>query len=111
MPMIKPELAFVYEAGGELDAPREIGRVVDVRPAQQVDLCLRWGGIRQLDEAVGPAGVVKRVSAATFALLLLPGNVDYQASRTAWGDPDLTGTWPVQTVWDAQIRLERPKEA
>jgi hypothetical protein len=27
--MIKPELEFVYEAGGELDAPREIGRVVD----------------------------------------------------------------------------------
>ena len=27
--MIKPELEFVYEAGGELDAPREIGKVVD----------------------------------------------------------------------------------
>ena len=27
--MIKPELEFVYEAGGELEAPREIGRVVD----------------------------------------------------------------------------------
>ena len=27
--MIKPELEFVYEAGGELDPPREIGKVVD----------------------------------------------------------------------------------
>jgi hypothetical protein len=27
--MIKPELEFVYEAGGELGPPREIGRVVD----------------------------------------------------------------------------------
>ena len=27
--MIKPELEFVYEAAGELEAPREIGRVVD----------------------------------------------------------------------------------
>ena len=27
--MIKPELEFVYEAGGELEAPREIGKVVD----------------------------------------------------------------------------------
>ena len=28
-PMIKPELEFVYEAGGELEPPREIGKVVD----------------------------------------------------------------------------------
>ena len=27
--MIKPELEFVYEAGGELEPPREIGKVVD----------------------------------------------------------------------------------
>ena len=27
--MIKPELEFVYEAGGDLEAPREIGPVVD----------------------------------------------------------------------------------
>jgi hypothetical protein len=29
MRMIKPELEFVYEAGGELGPPREIGKVVD----------------------------------------------------------------------------------
>ncbi len=27
--MIKPELEFVYEADGELEAPREIGTVYD----------------------------------------------------------------------------------
>ena len=27
--MIKPELEFVYEASGELEPPREIGKVVD----------------------------------------------------------------------------------
>ena len=27
--MIKPELEFVYEAGGDLEPPREIGKVVD----------------------------------------------------------------------------------
>jgi hypothetical protein len=29
MRVIKPELEFVYEAGGELEPPREIGEVVD----------------------------------------------------------------------------------
>lgn len=29
MSMIKPELEFVYEAGGDLEAPREIGQVFD----------------------------------------------------------------------------------
>src|SRR4029078_1971551 len=27
--LIKPELEFVYEAGGELEPPREIGKVID----------------------------------------------------------------------------------
>jgi hypothetical protein len=27
--MIKPELEFVYEAGGELEAPRQIGETYD----------------------------------------------------------------------------------
>lgn len=30
--------------------------------------------------------------------------------RTPWGDPDLRGTWPLQNINDAQIRLERPTE-
>ena len=33
---------------------------------------------------------------------------DYRAARTAWGDPDLRGTWPIQNVNDARIPLERP---
>ena len=45
--MIKPELEFVYEAGGEPEAPRL---------AQQVDLRLRRGALRRQHQAVGLAG-------------------------------------------------------
>jgi len=30
--------------------------------------------------------------------------------RTAWGDPDLRGTWPLQNINDARIPLQRPAE-
>jgi hypothetical protein len=45
-----------------------------------------------------------------------PGQVGAQATsgqplpRTPWGDPDLRGTWPLQNINDARIRLERPTE-
>jgi hypothetical protein len=32
----------------------------------------------------------------------------YRVSRTAWGDPDIRGTWPLQRINDARIPLERP---
>jgi hypothetical protein len=35
----------------------------------------------------------------------------YTVARTEWGDPDLRGTWPVQTINDARIPLERPTAA
>lgn len=41
-----------------------------------------------------------------------PGQVGAQATsgqplpRTPWGDPDLRGTWPLQNINDARIRLE-----
>ena len=31
-------------------------------------------------------------------------------ARTAWGDPDLRGTWPLQNINDARIPLQRPPE-
>jgi len=34
----------------------------------------------------------------------------YRPARTAWGDPDLRGTWPVQNINDAGIPLQRPAE-
>ena len=34
----------------------------------------------------------------------------HRFARTPWGDPDLRGTWPVQNINDARIRLERPAE-
>jgi hypothetical protein len=39
--MIKPELEFVYEAGGDLEAPREIGEVYD--GARRI-IAIRSGG-------------------------------------------------------------------
>ena len=35
---------------------------------------------------------------------------DYAPARTAWGDPDFRGTWPISTIWDSGIPVERPKE-
>ncbi|BBC71837.1 conserved hypothetical protein [Altererythrobacter sp. B11] len=34
----------------------------------------------------------------------------YHPPRTAWGDPDLRGTWPIQNINDARIPLERSAE-
>nr|WP_166180640.1 hypothetical protein [Altererythrobacter segetis] len=33
----------------------------------------------------------------------------YTPGRTAWGDPDLQGTWPIDRIADAGIPLERPE--
>jgi len=33
----------------------------------------------------------------------------YTPSRTAWGDPDLRGTWPIDRTADANIPLQRPE--
>ncbi len=51
-----------------------------------------------------------RAVSVALAAFLAAGNSDFEAPRTEWGDPDLTGTWPVQMVNDARIRLERPQE-
>src|SRR5690606_29266339 len=32
----------------------------------------------------------------------------FHPNRTAWGDPDFRGIWPVQNINDARIPLERP---
>jgi hypothetical protein len=51
-----------------------------------------------------------------LAVLAIPSHAtaqdapgDYTPSRTAWGDPDFRGTWPIQNVWDAGIPLQRPE--
>jgi len=46
--------------------------------------------------------------AALGALLLAVSAAANEPPRTAWGDPDLRGTWPIQHVNDARIPLERP---
>ena len=39
-----------------------------------------------------------------------PAVARHAPARTAWGDPDFRGTWPIQNVRDARIPLERPAE-
>jgi len=53
-----------------------------------------------------------RVLAAGAALSLAqaaPAQSTYTPGRTAWGDPDLRGTWPIDRIADANIPLERPE--
>src|SRR6185295_6161107 len=33
----------------------------------------------------------------------------YTPARTAWGDPDFRGTWPIDRITDAGIPLQRPE--
>jgi hypothetical protein len=35
----------------------------------------------------------------------------YVPAKTAWGDPDFRGTWPLQDIFDAAIPLQRPATA
>src|SRR5690606_34245715 len=37
-----------------------------------------------------------------------PVSTDYQPKRTAWGDPDLRGTWPINDV--AELPVSRPDQ-
>ncbi|MCB5426517.1 hypothetical protein H0274_14735 [Altererythrobacter sp. CC-YST694] len=53
------------------------------------------------------AGAQSPPVGATAAPLVAP---DSDMPKTPWGDPDLRGTWPLQNINDARIRLERPAE-
>ena len=35
---------------------------------------------------------------------------DYQPARTAWGDPDFTGTWPIEPINNGRILFQRPAQ-
>lgn len=35
---------------------------------------------------------------------------DFVPKKTEWGDPDLRGTWPIENVNEARIRLQRKEE-
>src|SRR6187549_3350110 len=39
--------------------------------------------------------------------VLQPIPNDYQPKKTAWGDPDLRGTWPIDNI--ASLPFQRPK--
>lgn len=56
--------------------------------------------------ATGPAAAQQRPSDLT-ARPAVP--TDFVPERTAWGDPDFRGTWPLELVFRAGIPLERPE--
>jgi hypothetical protein len=84
--MIKPELEFVYEAGGELEPPREIGAVPD--------------GTRRII-AIKPGGYVKgpRISGK-----LLGNAADWQLTRPD-GVTVADATYAIETDDGALIQL------
>ena len=59
-------------------------------------------------------GLARRLAAFVIALLFAAAapaqeaEQGFRPERTAWGDPDFRGTWPVQNINDARIPLERP---
>jgi len=58
---------------------------------------------------VGLSGAVASLLlAGTIPALAATG--EFEPARTAWGDPDFRGTWPIQNINDARIPLERPRE-
>jgi hypothetical protein len=55
-------------------------------------------GSSAMAQPAGPADLTK----------LPPVRTDYQPKKTAWGDPDLHGTWPVNDV--AEMPVSRPDQ-
>ena len=41
---------------------------------------------------------------------ILPVPTDYTPKKTAWGDYDFRGTWPIENLADAHILFQRPKQ-
>lgn len=41
---------------------------------------------------------------------VVPVPTDYTPAKTAWGDYDFTGTWPIEFTNNARILFQRPKE-
>jgi hypothetical protein len=52
-----------------------------------------------------PAAPVAAAPADLTVLQQIPN--DYQPKKTAWGDPDLRGTWPIDNI--ASLPFQRPK--
>jgi len=56
-------------------------------------------------------GLALRILVTTALLVVAQMTVaqsTYTPNRTAWGDPDFRGTWPIDRIFDAGILLERP---
>src|SRR6187551_895346 len=58
--------------------------------------------------AIGPAAPAQQAPGDLAVMPPLP--TDFVPKRTAWGDPDLRGVWPLDRIADAEIPLERAEE-
>jgi len=56
---------------------------------------------------IGSSAAVAQ-SAPADLTVMPPVKTDYQPKKTAWGDPDLRGTWPVNDV--AELPVSRPDQ-
>ena len=59
---------------------------------------------------IAAAAVSAGFGGAAYADEAAPVASHADLARTAWGDPDLRGTWPLQNINDARIPLQRPPE-
>ena len=57
--------------------------------------------------SAGPAAAQSRPADLT---VLPPVPTDYTPEKTAWGDWDFTGIWPIENIPNTRILFQRPKE-
>ena len=57
--------------------------------------------------ALGQDAAAQEASADLTSLPTV--ETDFTPPRTAWGDPDFRGTWPIELLFRAGIPLERPE--
>lgn len=57
---------------------------------------------------IGSSALAQQVPADLAVMPPVP--TDYVPKRTAWGDPDLRGVWPLDRIANAEISLERAED-
>jgi len=73
--------------------------------------------IRKLTFALAASALALSAGSAALAqerpddlTYLPPVPTDFDPPRTAWGDPDFTGTWPIEPINNGRILFQRPAE-
>ena len=65
-----------------------------------------FAALAGLTAVLAAAGPLAAQEAPADLTVMPPVATDYQPKRTAWGDPDLRGTWPINDV--AEMPVNRP---